>query len=446
MSERRFTDSQEANIAEAYRGGESIRRLSLRHKTDDHTILSALRRQGTPTRTRAEARALAKKLKRYYRILTWDGVRRGLRVAIGEPDENGMIRCVCDCGKEQTVPLSTFRKRTEAHSCGCLAAKVNADRTRTHDRSYTPEYTAWARMIQRCHNPKNGAYKNYGGRGIAVCNEWLNSFETFFAHVGLRPSAGHSLDRYPVQSGNYQPGNVRWATREEQQNNLRTNISLTHEGQTLTLSEWARKLGLPHRLLRTRYDAGWPPAKILAMPRHTRQRPRRRGVIGTPEHVAWAAIVQRCCNSTAFNYPNYGGKGIDICRRWRESSAAFIEDMGPRPTSGHRIDRIDNSKGYHCGQCDECRSKGRQANCRWATITEQNNNKSNNRMIEWQGEVKSAAEWGRACGLNPQTITARIDRYGWTIERALTTPANITSRPRTRVPRRRYRTGRAAAG
>jgi hypothetical protein len=79
-------------------------------------------------------------------------------------------------------------------------------------------------MKQRCCNPKNGSYYKYGGRGITVCNEWMASFEAFLEDVGKRPSMAHTLDRFPNNDGNYEPGNVRWATIEQQANNKRPNI------------------------------------------------------------------------------------------------------------------------------------------------------------------------------------------------------------------------------
>jgi hypothetical protein len=87
-----------------------------------------------------------------------------------------------------------------------------------------PEYKTWAKIKQRCHNPKDANYFRYGARGIAMCPKWRNNFEAFFADVGLRPSPSHSLDRFPNNDGGYEPGNVRWATITEQANNKRYGI------------------------------------------------------------------------------------------------------------------------------------------------------------------------------------------------------------------------------
>lgn len=93
----------------------------------------------------------------------------------------------------------------------------------------TKEYIAWDRMKSRCYNPKNRSYRWYGAKGITVCQEWIDSFVAFFNDVGKAPTKRHSLDRYPDNKGNYIPGNVRWATPEQQQNN-RTNNRRCHIG------------------------------------------------------------------------------------------------------------------------------------------------------------------------------------------------------------------------
>jgi hypothetical protein len=93
----------------------------------------------------------------------------------------------------------------------------------------TPEKRLWGHMIERCTNPNHHAWKNYGGRGITVCDEWRQSFSAFLAHVGPRPTPNHSLDRYPNNDGNYEPGNVRWATRSEQRANSRPIIKARQE-------------------------------------------------------------------------------------------------------------------------------------------------------------------------------------------------------------------------
>lgn len=114
----------------------------------------------------------------------------------------------------------------------------------------TPEYRAWTAMKGRCQSPTHQAFRYYGARGISVCLQWKESFAAFLAYMGRRPSSLHTLDRIN-NDGNYEPGNCRWATRAEQMRNTRRNILLTHDGLTLCVEDWAKKLGiLPATLTR----------------------------------------------------------------------------------------------------------------------------------------------------------------------------------------------------
>lgn len=143
----------------------------------------------------------------------------------------------------------------------------------------SPEYVAWHAMIKRCHNPNDRCFHNYGGRGIKVCERWKASFLDFLADVGPRPSSRHSIDRFPDNDGDYEPGNVRWATGAQQACNKRTSRLITHEGKTMTVAAWADSVGISRRCLYSRLDAGWPTAEALTTPSDRsncwRSRPRR---------------------------------------------------------------------------------------------------------------------------------------------------------------------------
>lgn len=119
----------------------------------------------------------------------------------------------------------------------------------------TPEYAAWGHMKSRCLSPANTYYADYGGRGITVCQQWIDSFQSFLADVGSRPSAQHSLDRIN-NDGNYEPGNVRWALSDVQQNNKRNTTLITAFGQTMSIPQWSRYTGIPKDTIRYRLSQG----------------------------------------------------------------------------------------------------------------------------------------------------------------------------------------------
>lgn len=125
-----------------------------------------------------------------------------------------------------------------------------------------PVYTCWLNMRSRCHNPKNTCFSYYGGRGITVCRRWRNSFENFFADMGLPPTPGLTLERRNNDKG-YCKRNCRWDTRLTQANNTRKNVYLTLKGTRLTLAQWARKLNLLGHTIYRRYCQGLSPADIL---------------------------------------------------------------------------------------------------------------------------------------------------------------------------------------
>lgn len=168
------------------------------------------------------------------------------------------VLCKCACGAEFETLLASL-KTGNTSSCGCA---LTASRTK-HGMHKSPEYAAWAAMIQRCGNPRCQEWKNYGARGIAVCAAWRGSFESFLASVGIRPSPQHSLDRWPDHNGNYEPGNVRWATPTQQSRNTRRNVLVIKAGVLKTLPDAAEEAGISSINARNRRDLGWPDDRLF---------------------------------------------------------------------------------------------------------------------------------------------------------------------------------------
>jgi len=176
--------------------------------------------------------------------------------------------CLCDCGNHhETTGRSLLAGDTK--SCGCLHRYVMAHKSLaniTHGRSNTPEYRSWAKLKGRCLNPNDKSYERYGGRGIAVCDRWVNSFENFFADMGPRPSPKHSLDRIN-NDGDYTPENCRWATAIEQVRNSSHMRWITYKGETLCLKDWAERIGISKSALIRRFKEGCSTKEALETPR-----------------------------------------------------------------------------------------------------------------------------------------------------------------------------------
>lgn len=182
----------------------------------------------------------------------------------------------CDCGADVVAPVGRVRQG-KPKSCGCF----RADETRKRGKSNLglrrrlvplgmrvdehPDYWIWQGLRQRCNNPKAPDFGNYGGRGIRVCPAWENSFDSFRAGMGPRPSLSHSIDRIN-NDGDYEPGNCRWASMSEQANNKRTNTVLEHNGRRQNVSQWATETGINVTTILARLARGWPVEKTLTRP------------------------------------------------------------------------------------------------------------------------------------------------------------------------------------
>lgn len=185
-----------------------------------------------------------------------------LTVIKREPTTDGLgfWLCQCDCGGQKVVRTALLRQG-KTRSCGCLFIESGKVTARTHGMSKTKTYAAWCSMLNRCLNHRDKRnFPLYGGRGIKVCERWM-TFENFYADMGDRPS-GMTLDRQDV-NGNYEPGNCRWATRQQQDNNKRDTINLTVDGVTKSLAEWCEERGLPYATVYRRLRNGVSASQAL---------------------------------------------------------------------------------------------------------------------------------------------------------------------------------------
>lgn len=188
------------------------------------------------------------------------GNKYGLWTVIG-PLQGIKVLCRCVCGKEKQVVTYNLLSG-KSTSCGCaIQGQVS------HGLSDTEEYQIWKAMKARCHNPNHKNYPDYGGRGIAVCRRWKDSFPSFLEDMGKRPSPSHSIDRIDP-NGDYEPGNCRWATQIEQTRNTRRSKTLTIDGETKTVAEWSEETGIPAFRIYKRLAAGRSGRDALFAPKN----------------------------------------------------------------------------------------------------------------------------------------------------------------------------------
>lgn len=170
--------------------------------------------------------------------------------------------CSCSCGKT-TIQTTEVLTKGRVRSCGCgnretqrARLSANAQHGEARRGKLGSEYRSWLAMKARCSNPANTEYRFYGGRGIKVCALWQNNFEAFLADVGRKPTPKHSIERIENHLG-YEPGNCRWATMAEQCRNRRSTRLIQFNGETLCITDWAARLGIPYKTLHRRLSRGW---------------------------------------------------------------------------------------------------------------------------------------------------------------------------------------------
>ncbi|WP_303984632.1 hypothetical protein [Niallia circulans] len=200
------------------------------------------------------------------------GERFGRLIAVEQKLRNkkGMLlwTCQCDCGNK-TNKLAVELNNGNTRSCGCLRDELKIKNATKHNMVNTRIYNIWTTMKQRCYNKNNQKYKNYGGRGITVCDEWLDKANGVLNFYNWSKRNGYNdkytLDRINV-NGNYEPNNCRWVDMVTQQNNRRNNTLITINNITKTSAEWEKEYNLRSGLVGERYRRGWTGEELLKNP------------------------------------------------------------------------------------------------------------------------------------------------------------------------------------
>ena len=190
----------------------------------------------------------------------------------GTNGHNALWRCKCDCGNE-CVKLGISLRAGHTKSCGCLHKTQLIERNRKYHFDYPRRlYHTWVHMIARCEKPKDAAYKDYGGRGIRVCDEW-HDFEKFAKWAISNGYKGTlTIDRID-NSGDYCPENCKWSTKIEQENNKRTNRPVTINGITKNLVQWCNLYGINRNTVQSRLRYGWDIESAITTPVSKQENP-----------------------------------------------------------------------------------------------------------------------------------------------------------------------------
>lgn len=217
----------------------------------------------------------------HYKFRDLEGQRFGALSILGFAENRTNVRvwwAACDCGTIKTVTTAKLHrpskhKKSPTTSCGCgigqPAAPLGGRHVNPDADSHHPLFHTWGGMKGRCYTESNCSFPRYGGRGITVCDRWRYSFKNFLDDMGERPTPSHSLDRID-NNGNYEPGNVRWATPKEQSANKgKLPGGMTLLGQKRSQSEWAKLTGVPRQTIARRKSVGWCDECILTLPPHS---------------------------------------------------------------------------------------------------------------------------------------------------------------------------------
>lgn len=183
-----------------------------------------------------------------------------VRVGKKNPKFRAAFKCRCECGQVKDGILGYNLLSGCSMSCGCIRKELMT----RHGDIESQEYCSWKSLRHRCLNPNDASFRNYGGRGITVCERW-HSYENFLADMGRKPTPEHTIERVDNNRG-YEPGNCVWATDGQQARNRRFNHWITVNGDARVLTDWARMIGIDPSTLGKRIARGWPEEEAVKVP------------------------------------------------------------------------------------------------------------------------------------------------------------------------------------
>ena len=262
----------------------------------------------------------------------YDGMRFNNLTVIRRDHKEGRrwyFLCLCDCGKQFVTDACSMKT---IKSCGCMTHKLISESKIKHGGAYTRLYQIWHKMKRRCYDKNDKDYEDYGGRGIKVCDEWINDFNAFREWALTKgyvedSKARISIDRINVD-GDYDPSNCRWADDYTQANNKRNNVYITYDGETHTVSEWERIKGVARGHFSYRLRSGKEVKDVFEMPSPKSRKELVREVLDVLETKEFARAEDFASIVSPQNIMRYihdlENSGISIDRIWEK----YISDDG----------------------------------------------------------------------------------------------------------------------
>ncbi len=302
----------------------------------------------------------------------------------------------CFCGKLFVIANWVINTHT-TKSCGCWEIKCQQNKIKDPNTIYL--YLLWGHINNRSYDKDYPGLSSYDRNKITIYDDWKFDSNKFIndilLEIGHRTTPKHQLDRINVR-GNYEPGNIRWATAKENCRNKTNNVFITINNETKTLIEWSELSGISGNTIIARQKRGWIEQKLLDPIKILK----KSGALYL--YGIFNNIKCRCYNKNSLSFVNYGAKGIEIYSEWKDNFKEFekyiFENLGHRPTDKHQLDRYPNKYGNY-----------EPGNLRWATSEENNRNKTNNKLIIINGIEKTLMEWSEISGIRRGTISDRVE-------------------------------------